>query len=86
MENIKVDVDEIEDICEKHGGNMDTLWIDIRREFNLSLFSRSGGIEKRTGVAVPSLFETAIAIPLFLVGTVRNFFPGNFPKYGDVNT
>ena len=80
MENIKVDVDEIKDICKKHGKNMDTLWIDIRGEFNLSLFSRSGGIEKRTGVAVSSLFETAIAIPLFLVGTVRCFFSSNFEK------
>lgn len=80
MENVKVDVDEIKDICKKHGKNMDTLWIDIRGEFNLPLFSRSGGMEKRTGVAVSSLFETAIAIPLFLVGTVSSFFSSSFKE------
>ncbi len=80
MVNVKVDVAEIKDICKKHGEDMDPLWVNIRREFNLSSFSRSGGIEKRTGVAVSSLFETAIAIPLFLVGTVRCFFSSSFEK------
>jgi len=73
-------VAEIKGICKKHGEGMDPLWVNIRREFNLSSFSRSGGIEKRTGVAVSSLFETAIAIPLFLVGTVRCFFSSSFEK------
>jgi hypothetical protein len=80
MENIKVDVDEIKDICIKHGEDMDPLWIDIRREFNLPRFSRSGGVEKRTGIVVASLFETAIAIPMFLVGTARSFFASRFEK------
>jgi hypothetical protein len=80
MVNVKVDVAEIKDICKKHGEDMDPLWVNIRREFNLPSFSRSGGIEKRTGVAVSSLFETAIAIPLFLVGTVRCFFSSSFEK------
>jgi len=80
MENVKVDVDEIKDICKKHGEDMDPLWVNIRREFNLPQFSRSGGIEKRTGVEVSSLFETSIAIPLFLVVTVRSFFSSSFEK------
>ncbi|MFZ2657209.1 MAG: hypothetical protein WAX69_19905, partial [Victivallales bacterium] len=61
--------------------DMDPLWVNIRREFNLSSFSRAGGIEKRTGVAVSSLFETAIAIPLFLVGLA--WFNGVYTKMLD---
>jgi len=81
MGNVKVNVAEIKDICKKHGEDMDPLWVNIRREFNLSSFSRAGGIEKRTGVAVSSLFETAIAIPLFLVGLA--WFNGVYTKMLD---
>jgi hypothetical protein len=41
MANKKVDVAEIKDICNKNVEDMDPLWVDIRREFNLSSFSRS---------------------------------------------
>lgn len=80
MENIEINVNEIKKICKKHGEDMDPLWVNIREEFNLAHFSRSGGVDKRTGVEVASLFETAIAIPLFLVGTVQSFFSSNFKK------
>lgn len=80
MENIEINVDEIKKICKKHGEEMDPLWVNIREEFNLARLSRSGGFEKRTGIEVSSLFETAIAIPLFLVGTVQSFFSSGFKK------
>jgi len=80
MENIEIDVSEIKQICKKHGENMDPLWVNIRDEFNLAHFSRSGGVSKRTGVGISSLFETAIAMPLFLVGTVQSFFSSGFKK------
>jgi hypothetical protein len=80
MENIEINVDEIKKICKKNGEDLDPLWINIREEFNLTRFSRSGGVAKRTGVGVSLLFETAIAIPLFLVGTVQSFFSSGFKK------
>ncbi|MDD5596908.1 MAG: transposase [Victivallaceae bacterium] len=80
MKNIEINVSEIKQICKKHGENMDPLWVNIRDEFNLAHFSRSGGVNKRTGVGISSLFETAIAMPLFLVGTVQSFFSSSFRK------
>ena len=60
MENIEIDVSEIKQICKKHEEDMDPLWVNIRDEFNLAHFSRSGGVSKRTGVGISSLFETAL--------------------------
>ncbi len=44
MENIEIDVNEIKQICLKHGEEMDPLWVNIREEFNLAHFTRSGGV------------------------------------------
>ena len=83
MENINVGVDEIKDICQRHGESMDPLWMNIRQEFNLPLLSQAGDRKKRSGISVSSLFETAVAMPLFLAGTVKGFFASRFGNIVD---
>lgn len=79
----KVAVDEIKDIGRRHGESMDPLWINIRQEFNLPRLSQSGDRKKRNGIPVSSLFETSVAMPLFLSGTVKGFFSSRFGKIVD---
>lgn len=80
MDRVQVEVDEIKSVFKKYGVNMDSLWVDIRNSFNLSLLSKAGRREKRNGTPVAALFETAVAFPLFFAGTVSGFFASHFAK------
>lgn len=80
IKNINLNVSEIKDLCKKHETDMDHFWVTVQKRFNLPVIQKSGNRQKRSGVSVSILFETAIAKPILLMGTIQGFFASQFNR------
>jgi hypothetical protein len=80
IKNIELNVNEIKNICKKHETDMDHFWVNVQKRFNISVIQKAGDRQKRSGVSVSILFETAIAKPILLMGTIQCFFASQFNR------
>lgn len=74
VKNITIDIWEIKGICKKHGVDTDSLWNDILRRISLGRLVNASGMRKRSGASAVDLFETALAVKLFSIGSVVGYF------------
>ena len=80
IKNIKLNVNEIKDLLKKHETDMDHFWVNVQKRFNIPVIQKAGDRQKRSGVQTSILFETAIAKPILLLGTVQSFFASQFNR------
>ena len=74
MENLKLNLWEIKNVCEKHGVDTDSLWNDLLRRIKLPKLAKASRYDKRSGVGTVVLLETALAAKLFVIGSILGFF------------
>ena len=80
INKIKINVNEIQELCKKHETDMDHFWVNVQKRFNISVIQKAGDRQKRCGISISILFETAIAMPILLVGTIQSFFGSQFNR------
>lgn len=73
-------IDDIKSICRKHEVNMDSFWMDVNNKFSISKAKDAGKREKRSGVEVMLLFQTALSLPIFAAKSIISFFSCQFKK------
>ena len=80
ISNLDLNVNEVKDLCKKHETDMDHFWINVQKRFNIPVIQKAGDRQKRSGVRISILFETAIAMPILLMGTIQSFFASQFNR------
>ncbi len=68
------------DLFKKHETDMDHFWVNVQEGFNISIIQRAGDRQKGSGILLSILFETAIAMPILLVGTGQCFLGSQFNR------